>query len=292
MVDNNALPPWAQQALAVPGQSHHVTVDGARIHYLGWNLEETDKPGLLLVHGFGAHARWWDFIAPQLTDTYRVAAVDLSGMGDSEYRESYDQGQYAREISAVISAAGLGPALLVSHSFGGLMSIRCCYDFPEQVRAAVIVDSRINFPLSGDLGERGAAVQRPKRVYPDYETARGRFRLIPEENSAPDFVFDHVARYSLREVEGGWAWKFDDRITATLPHPPLSEAEMLEAIDLPMALIYGEHSAVLPADVAAKTVSYMRNAPPPIQVDDAYHHVLLDQPQALTALLRELLPTL
>ncbi len=290
--DAGALPAWAQRALAQPGRSHRVAVAGASIHYLSWNLDAADKPGLLLVHGFGGHARWWDFVAPVLAADYRVVAMDLGGMGDSDHRSAYDQGLYADEIAAVIGDAGLAPALLVAHSFGGLLAIRAMAEHRALFRAAVIVDSRINFPNAGQPGERGASEQRPKRLYPDYDTARQRFRLIPHDNCAPSFVLDHVARHSLREVDGGWQWKFDDTITATLSHPTVSEAELLQRIELPLALIYGEHSVVLPADIAAKTVAYMRRGRAPIELAGAHHHLLLDRPEAFSALLAELLPQL
>ena len=59
-------------------------VEGARVHYLRWG--DKARPGLLLVHGNAAHAYWWSFIAPFLARDYNVAAIDLSGMGDSDWR--------------------------------------------------------------------------------------------------------------------------------------------------------------------------------------------------------------
>jgi hypothetical protein len=33
----------------------------------------------LLLHGNGAHADWWSFIAPYLANNFRVAAMSWSG---------------------------------------------------------------------------------------------------------------------------------------------------------------------------------------------------------------------
>ena len=54
------------------------------------------RPGLLLVHGNAAHAYWWSFIAPLLARDYNVAAMDLSGMGDSGWREILFDGAFRR----------------------------------------------------------------------------------------------------------------------------------------------------------------------------------------------------
>ena len=58
---------------------------GAEVSYQRWG--KRGAPGLLFVHGNGAHAHWWDFIAPYFAEHYNVAALTFSGMGDSEWRE-------------------------------------------------------------------------------------------------------------------------------------------------------------------------------------------------------------
>src|SRR5262245_46391286 len=65
-------PGWFVKAVETPIEHGSVTVDGARIRYLLWN-GAADKPGIVLVHGNGAHAHWWTFIAPFLLEHYRVA---------------------------------------------------------------------------------------------------------------------------------------------------------------------------------------------------------------------------
>src|SRR3954447_26955423 len=79
-------PGWFVKAIETPFDTGAVVVDGARITYLLWG-GDSDKPGIVLVHGNGAHAHWWTFIAPFLLEHYRVVALDLSGMGDSGHRE-------------------------------------------------------------------------------------------------------------------------------------------------------------------------------------------------------------
>src|SRR5262249_32951893 len=80
-------PDWFARITAVAPEDCFVEVEGTPIHYLRWG--ERKRPGLLLVHGNAAHAYWWSFIAPFLARDYNVAAMDLSGMGDSGWRETY-----------------------------------------------------------------------------------------------------------------------------------------------------------------------------------------------------------
>ena len=98
-------PDWFRWATSRPHQSQFVTVAGCRIHYLVW-AHEPARPGergLLFVHGGGAHSHWWSYIAPYFTRDFRVAAIDLSGMGDSGWRAHYNSELRAEEIRALIA---------------------------------------------------------------------------------------------------------------------------------------------------------------------------------------------
>jgi len=97
-------PAWFERALAVRPETGFTTVKGARIHYLRWG--DRSKPGLLLCHGNGAHAHWWDFIAPYFAEEWHVVAMTFSGMGESDWRERYDMDTSppSRSLSASMPA--------------------------------------------------------------------------------------------------------------------------------------------------------------------------------------------
>ncbi|MFT7256982.1 MAG: pimeloyl-ACP methyl ester carboxylesterase, partial [Candidatus Azotimanducaceae bacterium] len=80
-------PDWFWSAIEVESTARKVEIAGSDVSYLSWS--EPGNPGLLFVHGHNAHAHWWDFVAPSFKDNYQVAAVDLSGMGDSDHRDNY-----------------------------------------------------------------------------------------------------------------------------------------------------------------------------------------------------------
>src|SRR5579864_797152 len=141
-------PAWFDAALAKAPERSLVTVDGARIELLAWG--EVGKPGLIFVHGNSAHADWWSFIAPFLADQYRVAALSLSGMGDSDWRETYTFEGFASEIYACAKAAGLyeGGArpIYIGHSFGGSQVFYSAGVHPQRMRAALLVDTGFGGP--------------------------------------------------------------------------------------------------------------------------------------------------
>src|ERR1700743_1632708 len=89
-------PAWFDWALAQEPERRLVRGDGANIELPTGG--QGGKPGLIFVHGNSAHADWWSFIAPFLAEQYRVASISLSGMGDSDWRETYTFEGFATEI--------------------------------------------------------------------------------------------------------------------------------------------------------------------------------------------------
>src|SRR3954466_14648293 len=109
-------PSWFTQALAQEPDHRDVVVAGARVAYRVWGAARA--PGVVLVHGGAAHAGWWDHVAPLLSG-HRVAALDLTGHGDSDRRAEYDPFLWAREVVEVAAAEDLYRPVVVGHSMGG-----------------------------------------------------------------------------------------------------------------------------------------------------------------------------
>src|SRR5690606_39841261 len=53
-------PDWFATALAQAPEELSAEVAGAKLEVLAWG--ERGRPGLLFLHGNGAHARWWSLI--------------------------------------------------------------------------------------------------------------------------------------------------------------------------------------------------------------------------------------
>ncbi len=278
-------PRWFQRAVDAPYREGRVGVAGCPIHYLHWG--EPARPGIVLVHGGAAHAHWWSFIAPQLTSEYQVVALDLSGHGDSGRRDAYPREVWAREVLAVADDAGFpGPPILVGHSMGGFVCIIASSVYGDRLAGTVVIDSPVRRPdPEAEEGARGKAFRNPK-VYPDLETALAHFRVVPEPTIAEDYVLDHVARHSLREGPDGVTWKFDPEVFRRFM--PRAIHEVLPTVGCRLALFRAQYGLVTP-DIREYMVELLDRNAPVIEIPEAYHHLLLDQPLAFLAALRALL---
>jgi pimeloyl-ACP methyl ester carboxylesterase len=287
------IPDWFFEAVETEYSTHSVEVDECDVVYQRWGEPSSGKPGLLLIHGMNAHSHWWDFIAPSFMDDYCVAAMNLTGMGDSDYRYEYDSLTYADEILAVCDDAGLGADVtVVAHSFGGAMAVKAASLHPERFAALILVDSGIRNPDDPPPDRPAMMMGGQAKVYPDRATALGRFRLQPPQPCENAYILEYIARHSLMPVDGGgWSWKFDDDLPATLKGGE-READDYRALTLPVGLIYGEDSELF----SRSTLDYMRELIPQdfpaVAVENAQHHVFLDQPLEFIAVLKEMLPQL
>ena len=280
-------PAWFDTAINSPFESRIVAVAGCDIHFLKWNKQGME-PGVLLVHGGGAHASWWRFIAP-LLNGYEVAAIDLSGMGDSGVRQEYSAALRSEEIQHVLRSCFSHDQqkFLVGHSFGGYMSMRFAADYGNLVDGIVIVDSPIYKP-EVNLTKAPRRALNIERFYPSFEIALERFKLLPPQSCSNEYIVEFVARHSIRKKERGWTWKFDiGAMGGSRWEEPFDQH--LKNSKSRMALIYGEHSALVNKDTVEHMGALMPSASPIEEIPDAAHHVMLDQPKSFVSSLKKIL---
>lgn len=278
------IPSWFASALesrSTPGQA---TVDGVRISFRSWG--GTGSVVAVLVHGGGAHASWWDHIAPLLTDNGRVIAMDLSGHGASGRRNSYSIESWATELEAVVDAvAGGSSVALIGHSMGGLVCLRLLARGHGAGRGAVAIDSVLRDVLPDEADDRSVQVAGSARRYPTREAALARFRPVPAQSVVLPFVRDHIASHSVMSTSEGWTWSFDPKVfrwTLDLSdlHGPSSGA--------PVLLIRAEHG-LMTKTAADRFVADRRGATRVLTLPESGHHAMLDRPLALAAALRRAL---
>jgi pimeloyl-ACP methyl ester carboxylesterase len=293
-------PQWFKDAVARSPERGFVESLGTKLEALTWG--EVGKPGLLFVHGNSAHADWWSFIAPFFADDFRVTSMSLAGMGASDWRERYAFPDFAEDAEAVARATGLYEGgrkpVYIGHSFGGGQVFHAAVTQPERMHAAIMVDTGFG-PPPEELARRQAqmervrnipTVDRPSRVYPTLEAALARFRLMPPQPAGNAYIADFIARRSLKEVPGGWTWRFDPNMWAKLNRDnDLRRDTSANAnnVKVPMVHIYGSKSRIVEHRKAGHPSPFPAGMPE-IEIPDSHHHIMIDQPLALVAALRSL----
>lgn len=281
MTDPGA-PQWYLDAIATEPELDELIVEGTPIATRSWG--EPGGEGIVLVHGGAAHARWWDHIAPLLTAHHRVVALDLSGHGDSGERTRYSLDAWADEVLTVAASAGFGAApTVVGHSMGGLVSLRAAAIAGHDLNGLIVVDTPVSEAPPEELAASDKIAFGPKRIYPTRADAVARFRPVPAQPTLP-YIEAYIAENSVTENGIGWSWKFDPVV---FERPVITPA-VLTRLDCRVAFFRAEMGMI---DAAMEQVIYdgLGRIAPVIEIPQAGHHVMLDQPLALVTGIRTLL---
>lgn len=113
---------------------------GVPVHYVDHG-GPPDGPLLVLVHGLGGSLVNWAALAPLLTDTCRVLAMDLVGFGHTQagtHPTTVTANQ--RMLHRFLTEVAGGSAILVGNSMGGMVTILQAARHPGTVPALVLVD--------------------------------------------------------------------------------------------------------------------------------------------------------
>ncbi len=296
---------WLHKAMSVSREQGSIKVNGCNIRYYRWG--NPDKPGVVMLHGFLSNARCFAFIAPYLANDYHVIAYDMSGMGDSGWRTEYNNSNRVQELLGVCEQTGLfdnaRQPTIIAHSYGGRIGTAAVQSHPQQFSGLIICDLLIMRPsiieaFADKVSPPGSGrnPDRPNRIYPSYEEAKKRFVLSPPQSVEHPPLLDFMAYHSLKEVDGGWQWKFDPTLFKSITHaesPWAKTADELIAVPGRKAVIYGLQSLLFIRD----SVDYLNELAaehktpriPCIGIPDAHHHLMLDQPIAFASTLKSVL---
>jgi esterase len=263
-------------AAPVHPREQFVSINGLRLHYLEWG--DVGAPTVVLLHGGSAHAHWWDLFAGSIADTYRVLALDLRGHGDSEHPDppAYRISDYTRDLAAFVDRIIDQDQIdLIGHSLGGIIATAYAGVVPQRLNSLAIVDSQARI---SPAGARYLSRLRgfPQPMYRDRHQAIERFRLLPSQTNAAPGVLASIAAHAIRQLaDGRWTLKFD---RASLSH---AEAQDLTAtfgrLVCPLLFVRGAHSTLLSRDALTRLLAAAPHGES-VEIPDAHHHVMLDNP--------------
>lgn len=109
-----------------------------RMRYLDWG---GDGPPLLALHGLASSANWYDLVAPRLRPHFRIIAPDQRGHGQTTSAPTgYDWRTLSGDLAGLLDFLGVGPALVMGHSWGGHTASNFAAHYPERVRRLALID--------------------------------------------------------------------------------------------------------------------------------------------------------
>ena len=281
-------PSWFKEAIGKLPSNHILENTLGDVSYSKWNSEDSNENLIILIHGTGAHKKWWDPIAPQLTQESNVIAVDLPGMGESGFREKYSIKDFGNAIVEIIEKEkverGFKKIYLVGHSLGGQVAGYVASENQDLVTSLILIDTFIRPPdYDYESGTGGGGPLRMIKHYPDKLSILNRFRLMPKQDCANDWFMRYIAEHSVKETSEGWRWRFDDLMFKALER--LFGYKF--SFTCPALFIHGEKSLLTSGKILDHIINTYSDSMDFIGVPDAAHHVPLDKPLEIVAIIKK-----
>lgn len=270
-----------------------VDAGGIRLACRVW--DDAGASTVVLIHGNGAHAGWWDPIVPWLVPGWRVVALDLRGHGESDWAEPprYALADYVADVGTVLDALAPGPAPLLGHSMGGRVAVQLAATAPGRVRALALLDTRLD-PVDPRLARqwRGRiAGRREGRTYATREEALRAFRFVPDEPVVDPAIVRALAEQAVTErAPGAWTFRFDRGVLTVDGDRAGDLHRHLGSLGCPVFVGVGAASGVLGPRERALVGRLVPHAE--LHVFPGAHHFLLHCPERVGPALRTFLDAL
>jgi len=245
-----------------------VTHDGRTTAYRLVDRGGAGDP-LLCVHGSGGTHAVWKSQLSRLSGDRPVAALDLSGHGDSDDVDT-DPGQetldaYARDALAV--ADEVGARAFLGNSLGGAVLLTALLDHDADATAAVLAGSGAKLSVHEDLRRwlAGADGGFDRAV----EFLHGEDRLFHDATDAELAFSKHAMRAAGREVverDFQSCHTFDVR-------------DRLDELAVPLFSLTGEHDGLTPPPFHEYLAEHVQDGEWTV-LPDAAHLSMLEAPDA------------
>ncbi|CAH0533890.1 Esterase YbfF [Vibrio stylophorae] len=95
---------------------------------------------VILMHGLFGSLDNLGLLAKELSKDYQVISVDLRNHGQSPHSPRVSYALMAEDVLNVMHRLNLPRAIVIGHSMGGKVAMKLAQDWPEQVRALVVLD--------------------------------------------------------------------------------------------------------------------------------------------------------
>lgn len=219
-------------------------------------------PDVLLLHGWGQSRAFWANLQPHLARRFTLHVIDLPGFGLSdEPPVTWGVAEYADFVHALVGTLGIGPPIVIGHSFGG--KVAACYAARYPVRKLVLY-SASGLPTH-DLRKimHGYLVQIFQHVAPNtiYRLHSVIFKPSGYRNESA------ITRARSRRMLAVYLRIYRANIEATVG-----------AITADALLVYGRRDTIVPLDVGMRLARLMSRAELVI-LERAGHFAHFEEPE-------------
>lgn len=255
-----------------------ITRQGVRLSYLD---SETDGPAVLFLHGLAGHASEWASTMAAIERSFRTVALDQRGHGQSDKGlDDFTREAYAADAAALLWRLGIGQAVVVGQSMGGLNAIVVAAEHPELVTGLVVVEADAS-PTPGLSGSIARWLGSWPVPFPTREAALAFF--------GGDSLYARTWAEVLEPADDGFrpGFRFEDMLASVRDMETVDRWQQWLSIRAPTLLVAGSNGLAQRAEMQRMAASRGADY---VEIEGAGHDLHLEAPDewldALTSFLR------
>ena len=264
--------------------------DGLRLHYRDY-AGLPDRPALLMLHGLTRNARDFESLAERYAGDWRVIVPDFRGRGESQWdpvSARYMPGTYAMDVLQLLEELGVGEAVFLGTSLGGLVTMIVVKLAPDKVAGVLLNDIGPEVDPSGI--DRIRMYVGRSVIFQDWNEAASRIRARSADvhPAYGDAEWLRFAKRICRETENGIELDYDMAIAE--PFHAGNTGEVPDAwpyyralAGRPVLVLRGETSDLLAQSVAERMVTEIPDVEV-VTVPGVGHAPDLDEPESVAGI--------
>ena len=139
---------------AYPARGKMIEVAGATLNVVDIGPRDAPGPPVVMIHGASSNLEVMrQPLGEMLAGNHRVILIDRPGHGWSTRARRQDSTPaiQGRMIDEALEKLGVGPVILVVHSWSGALGARMALDYPERV-AGLVMLAPVAYPWRGGVG--------------------------------------------------------------------------------------------------------------------------------------------
>ncbi|HIS33416.1 MAG TPA: alpha/beta hydrolase [Candidatus Avirikenella pullistercoris] len=210
----------------------------------------TDKPAIVLLHGYLESIDIWENLGKKLAPYFRVLAIDIPGHGVSEIiSETHSMELLADFIESWLKKIGISRCVIAGHSMGGYVALAFAKKYPDYVAGIVLIHASPD----PDTPER-----KENRIREIEVIKAGRKEMLSRLNPGKSFAEDNKKRFAgvIAEMSEQIMLTEDEGIIALLNG--IMEREdmnpVLQKLNAPELFIFGKKDNFIPVKVAESII--------------------------------------
>lgn len=253
-----------------------ITIPGAgRLFYQQYGAGHP----IILLHPVGLDVNFWDPIISDISSGNKVFALDFRGHGRSDRPlEPFTLDDLARDVVQFCKTLNLKRIALCGVSMGGIVAQKIALEEPSLISALILANTTAK-TVPDVMVERAKKVESGGMTAVIKETLERWFTSETLQRK-PEIVNPVKERLLADDpIVHGWAWR---------AMAELNIIDRLTEINSPCLIICGDQDQSTPSKIASEMTKRI-NRSSYLEISDASHMSLLEQPRAFSKALRDFL---